>query len=86
MLLSGMVSPLPSSVPAAEVAVLAKVKAKVAELDHWTDKQETKASVHNLIRDTLWAELPESYDEICISGYRPKKIYEYVYTRYLDVA
>ena len=34
---------------------------------------------------TLWAELPESYDEVSISVYR-QKIYEYVYTRYKDVA
>ena len=67
------------------VDLLAKVKAKISELDHWTDKQETKAAVDNLIRDTLWAELPESYDEISIFGYR-QKIYEYVYTRYPDVA
>jgi len=44
------------------VDLLAKVKTKIAELDHWTDKQETKAAVDNLIRDTLWAELPECYD------------------------
>ena len=67
------------------VDLLAKVKAKIAELDHWTDKQETKAAVDNLIRDTLWAELPACYDEVSISGYR-QKIYEYVYTRYPDVA
>ena len=67
------------------VDLLSKVKAKIAELDHWTDKQETKAAVDNLIRDTLWAELPECYDEITISGYR-QKIYEYVYTRYPEVA
>ena len=67
------------------VDLLAKVKAKIAELDHWTDKQETKAAVDTLIRDTLWAELPECYDEISISAYR-QKIYEYVYTRYPDVA
>ena len=65
--------------------LLQKVKAKIAELDHWTDKQETKAAVDNLIRDTLWAELPESYDEISISEYR-QRIYEYVYTRYKEVA
>lgn len=67
------------------VDLLEKVKAKITELDHWTDKQETKATIDNLIRDTLWAELPESYDEVSISVYR-KKIYEYVYTRYKDVA
>lgn len=62
-----------------QVAVdfLQKVKAKIAELDHWTDKQETKATIDNLIRDTLWSELPECYDELSISGYR-QKIYEYV--------
>lgn len=67
------------------IDLLAKVKAKIAELDHWTDKQETKAAVDNLIRDTLWNELPTSYSEISISQYR-QKIYEYVYTRYPEVA
>ena len=67
------------------VDLLAKVKAKIAKLDHWTDKQETKAAVDNLIRDTLWAELPECYDEVSISVYR-QKIYEYVYVRYPEVA
>lgn len=67
------------------VDLLQKVKAKIAELDHWTDKQETKAVVDNLIRDTLWSELPSCYDEPSISRYR-QKIYEYVYTRYKEVA
>ena len=66
-------------------SLLQKIKAKIAELDHWTDKQETKAAVDNLIRDTLWKELPECYDEISISEYR-QRIYEYVYTRYRAVA
>ena len=66
-------------------SLLQKIKSKIAELDHWTDKQETKAIVDNLIRDTLWAELPECYDEMSISEYR-QKIYEYVYTRYRVVA
>lgn len=67
------------------VDLLQKLKAKISELDHWTDKLETKAMVDNLIRDTLWAELPECYDELSISSYR-QKIYEYVYTRYRDAA
>lgn len=67
------------------VDLLAKVKAKIAELDHWRDKEETKATVDNLIRDTLWSELPNCYDEISISTCR-QKIYEYVYIRYPDVA
>lgn len=65
--------------------LLQKIKIKISELDHWTDKQETKAAVDNLIRDTLWAELPECYDEVSISVYR-QHIYEYVYTRYKEVA
>ena len=49
------------------------------------EKPETKAIVDNLIRDTLWAELPESYDEISITTYR-KEIYEYIYLRYKTAA
>ena len=67
------------------VDLLAKVKAKISELDHWTDKTETKAIIDNLIRDTLWAELPESYDELSVSAYR-QEIYQYIYVRYKEVA
>lgn len=67
------------------VDLLAKIKEKIAELDHWTDKQETKAAVDNLIRDTLWAELPECYDEDSILDFR-RRIYEYIYLRYRSVA
>lgn len=63
--------------------LLQKIKAKISELDHWTNKQETKAAVDNLIRDILWAQLPECYDEVSISVYR-QQIYEYVYTRYKE--
>lgn len=65
--------------------LLQKIKTNIAKFDHWTDKQETKAAIDNLIRDTLWAELPECYDEVSISSYR-QQIYEYVYTRYRAVA
>ena len=67
------------------VDLLQKVKSRIAELDHWTDKQETKAAIDTLIRDTLWSGLPECYDELSISGHR-QRIYEYVYTRYKDAA
>ena len=66
------------------VSLLAKVKEKISELDHWTDKQETRAMVDVLIRDTL-LELPECYSDESITYYR-QQIYEYVYTRYPDVA
>lgn len=67
------------------ISLLQKIKTNIADFDHWTDKQETKAAIDNLIRDTLWAELPECYDEVSISSYR-QQIYEYVYTRYRAVA
>ncbi|MCC8163184.1 MAG: DUF3387 domain-containing protein [Lachnospiraceae bacterium] len=70
---------------AVAVELLAKIKEKIAGLDHWTDKQETKAEVDNLIRDFLWEELPESYVEVRISEYR-RRIYEYVYIQYKEVA
>ena len=65
--------------------LLSQIKTKISECDHWTDKQETKATIDNLIRDILWNGLPECYDDLSISVYR-KKIYEYVYTRYKEVA
>ncbi len=65
--------------------LLRKIKNRIAEIDHWTDKQETKAEIDNLIRNILYDELPLCYDEISISIYR-QRIYEYVYTRYKSVA
>ena len=67
------------------VELLEKIKSKIAELDHWTDKQETKAEVDTLIGKILWEELPESYPDNTIFTYR-QKIYEYVYMRYKEVA
>ena len=65
--------------------LLRKIKNRIAEIDHWTDKRETKAEIDNLIRNILYDELPLCYDEISISTYR-QRIYEYVYTRYKSVA
>ena len=67
------------------VDLLEKIKSKIAELDHWTDKQETKAEVDTLIGKILWEELPESYPDNAIFSYR-QKIYEYVYMRYKEGA
>jgi len=61
--------------------LLEKIKAKIAELDHWTDKEETQAVMDVLIRDTLWNELPESYDDLALALYR-QKVYEFVYSNY----
>lgn len=35
------------------VELLQKIKERIAGMDHWTDKDETKATVQNLIRDLL---------------------------------
>ena len=66
-------------------SLLKKIKAQIAELDHWTDKQETQKIVENLIRNALWEELPSCYDQESIYEYR-RRIYEYVYTRYKEAA
>ena len=65
--------------------LLHKVKEQISRLDHWTDKQETRDMVSNLIRDTLWNELPESYDDAAVAQCR-SRIYEFVYMRYKQVA
>lgn len=67
------------------VDLLSKIKEKISELDHWTDKQETKAEVDTLIGTILWEGLPECYSDHAIFTYR-QKIYEYVYMRYKEVA
>lgn len=72
-------------IKAVAAALLNKIKSKIAELDHWSDKQETKAEVYNLIRYTLWDELPECYVYSSLAIYI-EKIYEYVCMRYRSVS
>lgn len=67
------------------VDLLQKVKAKIAELDHWTDKQETRAEVDILIREVLWKELPDTYDDLSVAACR-QQVFEYVFTRYKEVS
>ena len=61
--------------------LLAKVKGRIHELDHWRDKEETQSIVSVMIRDLLWQFLPECYDDNSIANYR-QQIYEYVYSAY----
>ena len=62
------------------IDLLQKIKARIAEMDHWTDKQETRAAVDILIRDILFEEIPDSmFDHL--DAYR-RAIYEHVYTHY----
>ena len=64
--------------------LLEKIKGKISEMDHWTDKEETRASVDILIRDILFEEIPDSmFDRLEI--YR-KAIYKHVYTHYKEAA
>lgn len=61
--------------------MLSKIKARIHELDHWRDKEETQSIISVLIRDLLWKDLPDSYDDNAITAYR-QQIYEYVYNTY----
>ena len=58
-----------------------KITEAISRMDHWMDKDETTAEIQNLIRDILWRELPESYDEQQIEVCRGE-VFEYVYTRF----
>ncbi len=66
------------------VELLKKIKERIAQMDHWTDKEETRAAVSVLIRDELYMNIPDSmFDQL--DHYR-EAIYEHVYTHYREVA
>ena len=66
------------------VDLLQKIKERIAQMDHWTDKQETRAAVDILIRNVLYEEIPDSmFDRL--DAYR-KAIYEHIYTHYKQAA
>lgn len=66
------------------IDLLQRIKNQISKMDHWTDKQETKASVDILIRDVLFAEIPDCmFDQL--DEYR-NVIFEHVYTHYRQVA
>ena len=66
------------------IDLLQKIKERIAQMDHWTDKQETRAVVDVLIRNILYEEIPDSmFDRL--NAYR-KAIYEHVYTHYKGAA
>ena len=66
------------------VDLLSKIKERIAGMDHWTDKQETRAAVEVLIRDVLFEEIPDSMFNR-LEAYR-KAIFEHIYTHYKGVA
>lgn len=61
--------------------MLTKIKERIYELDHWRDKEETQSIISVMIRDLLWANLPESYSDNEIAIYK-QTLYEYVYNTY----
>ena len=61
--------------------MLTKIKERIHELDHWRDKEETQSIISVMIRDLLWANLPESYSDNEIAIYK-QTLYEYVYNTY----
>lgn len=63
------------------IELLQAVKVQISKMDHWADKDETKATVSNTIRDLLYSNLPESYDWDKIDNCR-EQVFEYVYNRY----
>lgn len=66
------------------VELLKKIKERIAQMDHWTDKDETRATVQDLIRDELYMNIPDSmFDQL--DHYR-EVIYEHVYTHYKEAA
>ena len=66
------------------IDLLKVIKERISQLDHWTDKQETRAAVDVLIRNVLYEEIPDSmFDRL--DAYR-KAIYEHVYTHYKQAA
>lgn len=67
------------------VDLLVMVKKRIATLHNWREKATTTAIIGQLIHDTLYQELPESYDISEIEPYS-KKLYEYIYERYPFVA
>ena len=69
---------------AVSVDLLNKLKDQIRQLDHWTDKEETQAVVAIIIRNTLYAELPDS----CMPRFEiyRDKVYQYMYDYYKFVA
>ena len=66
------------------IDLLASIKNRIAQMDHWTDKQETRATVDILIRNVLYEGIPDSmFDHL---DYYRRAIYEHVFTHYKGAA
>ncbi|MEG2933223.1 MAG: hypothetical protein RR842_06545, partial [Gordonibacter sp.] len=67
-------------VKAVSVELVDTIEARLVEMVHWTDKEETQATVKIIIRDELYRLPEEDYPDTFIEKAR-KEIYNYFYTR-----
>jgi len=60
--------------------VLVKVKSLIAEFNKPFEKRETKSQIDTAIRDMLYSELPDAYDDEIVE--KQRVIYDYFYDHY----
>ncbi len=65
--------------------LLEKINNKLAEMTNPFGNSQNAADIDVLIKNTLWKELPESYDDKAVSECR-QKVFEYVQSVFGDVA
>ena len=65
--------------------LLEKINNMLAEMTNPFGNSQNAADIDVLIKNTLWTELPESYDDMAVGECR-KKIFEYVQSVYGSVA
>lgn len=67
------------------VELLDVVKARISEIHLWREDPNNCAQIKQLVLETLWSNMPETYTEEAITEYT-EKVYNYVYERYPVVA
>ena len=65
--------------------LIEKIKELLHTMDHPFDKEETKATIIVMIRDTLWNKLPDSYPDESINHYKDA-VYNYFSLHYDRIA
>lgn len=61
------------------------VKTRISEIHLWREDPNNCAQIKQLVLETLWSNMPETYSEEAIIEYT-EKVYNYVYERYPVVA
>lgn len=67
------------------VELLDVVKTRISEIHLWREDPSNCAQIKQLVLETLWSNMPETYSEEAITEYT-EKVYNYVYERYPVVA